>query len=362
MRFFISSVRRGLEEERDALPGLIKALGHEPVRFEDFTAQAVPSREACLDGVDSADAYLLMLGDAYGDPLPDTGVSPTEEEFTAARRKGIPILVFRRTGGTPEPRQSEFIKVVEGYSSGRFRASFRTTAELLTAVTEIIREMETAPPSLSWERLRGAYEVDWIGHDNQGGFGYGHNALLELHLLPVGDVQSIAVAELEGVAHRLARLGRDAGFFDVGEALNVHSDAASAHATTTDQQPERGLRTTRRGALRLWLPLPKDTMGSIVDPADIETKLAQMLQLADEIGIRAESVTFAIGLGPVDWTVEGSLSSLGQRNSVSMGMSGGHARVTPEDSVPSGAIQGGFHEVARELAARLLHAYRAAKG
>lgn len=39
MKVMISSVRRGLEPERDALPGLIMALGHEPVRFEDFSAQ-----------------------------------------------------------------------------------------------------------------------------------------------------------------------------------------------------------------------------------------------------------------------------------------------------------------------------------
>jgi Domain of unknown function (DUF4062) len=41
MKVFISSVRRGLEEERDALPGLISAIGHTPVRFEDFTAQSL---------------------------------------------------------------------------------------------------------------------------------------------------------------------------------------------------------------------------------------------------------------------------------------------------------------------------------
>ncbi|MBN7505241.1 MULTISPECIES: DUF4062 domain-containing protein [Mycobacteroides] len=51
MRVCISSARRGLEEERDALPGLISAIGHMPVCFEDFTAQTVPSREACLAGV-----------------------------------------------------------------------------------------------------------------------------------------------------------------------------------------------------------------------------------------------------------------------------------------------------------------------
>ncbi|MDP9225118.1 MAG: hypothetical protein M3P18_14985 [Actinomycetota bacterium] len=39
MKVFISSVRRGLEAERDALPGLLAALGHEPKRFEDYSAQ-----------------------------------------------------------------------------------------------------------------------------------------------------------------------------------------------------------------------------------------------------------------------------------------------------------------------------------
>ena len=44
MKVFISSVRHGLDAERDALPGLIAALGHDPRRFEDYTAQPIPSR------------------------------------------------------------------------------------------------------------------------------------------------------------------------------------------------------------------------------------------------------------------------------------------------------------------------------
>lgn len=50
---------------------MILALGHEPVMFEDFTAQPVPSREACLEGVRSSDAYLLLLGERYGHPFPE---------------------------------------------------------------------------------------------------------------------------------------------------------------------------------------------------------------------------------------------------------------------------------------------------
>jgi len=62
MRVFISSVRRGLESERDALPGLLIATGFEPARFEDFGALPTPSREACVRGVQASDVYLLLLG------------------------------------------------------------------------------------------------------------------------------------------------------------------------------------------------------------------------------------------------------------------------------------------------------------
>ncbi|MGW7579285.1 DUF4062 domain-containing protein [Streptomyces sp. NPDC054765] len=37
VRIFVSSVRKGLEEERDSFRRLITALGHTPVRFEEFT-------------------------------------------------------------------------------------------------------------------------------------------------------------------------------------------------------------------------------------------------------------------------------------------------------------------------------------
>ncbi|MFE3600706.1 hypothetical protein [Streptomyces sp. NPDC059142] len=34
---------------------MIRALGHTPVRFEDFSVQNTPSREACLKALASAD-------------------------------------------------------------------------------------------------------------------------------------------------------------------------------------------------------------------------------------------------------------------------------------------------------------------
>lgn len=108
MKVFISSVRRGLEQERDSLPGLITAIGHESLRFEDFTAHPWSSRETCVRAVGQADVYVLLIGPAYGDPMPDTGLSATHEEYNAARVEGIPILVFRKEDVAMEAAQQEF--------------------------------------------------------------------------------------------------------------------------------------------------------------------------------------------------------------------------------------------------------------
>lgn len=37
--------------------------------------------------------------------------APTEEEFTVARRRSIPILAFRKLGVEPEPEQKDFSDV-----------------------------------------------------------------------------------------------------------------------------------------------------------------------------------------------------------------------------------------------------------
>lgn len=95
MRVFISSVLAGLEEERDSLPGLIAAAGHECVRFEDFGAQPTPSREACARGVESSEVYVLLLGPRYGHVFPETGQSATHDEWVAATTAGMPLRSWK---------------------------------------------------------------------------------------------------------------------------------------------------------------------------------------------------------------------------------------------------------------------------
>jgi len=360
VKIFISSVRRGLEEERDALPALIRALGHEPRRFEDYTARSVPSREACPAGVEEADAYLLLLGERYGDPLPDTRKSPTEEEFIVAKRRGIPILVFREQGVTPEPDLTEFIRRVEDYATGVFRGSFTNATDLLAQVAAAIREIERAPASLSFEPLTDPVEAPWKSPE---GHGWRATAtVVEVHAIPVPPRQ-LSATVLAAMPRQLARAGREHGLFADDHALDTGLEEASAHAATRPDRrvPTAGVRIVSSGTVSIWQEMPSDSLGVILDRTDIAARVATMLRLAAELLPQSGAVALAIGLYGLGSVAEGSAADLGRRTSASLAgfrRQTEAALVEPRDIVPVGALSRAANEVSAELAMRLLLRFR----
>jgi uncharacterized protein DUF4062 len=359
VKVFISSVRRGLEQERDALPGMIQALGHEPRRFEDYSAQSVPSRQACLDGVEDADAYVLLLGEQYGELLPDTGKAPTEEEFTVAKRRGIPIRAFRKRGVTLEPAQEEFVRRIEDYSTGVFRNGFANATELLPEVARAIRDLERAPTVLTFDPLAAPVKAPWKSFER---YGWRSMAtIVELISIPIGAAAPSATV-LSSLPSRLARLGRDHGFFDESHALDTGVANSAAHAATKPDRnvPIAGLGVTEDGAISIWHEMPSDMLGVILDQSDVAERIAGMLLMAAELIPTTSSVALSIGLHGLGLVVEGRASDLGHRTSASMPGFGQNkdALVNPRDTVPAGAIGHGANEIARELAARLILAFR----
>ena len=136
-RVFVSSVMGGYGEYREAARLGIQQVGCDPVLAEDFAAQAISPRNACLDGVQSSDALVVLLGARYGWLAP-SGRSATEEEYEEARRRHLPILVFVQDGIAREPRQQEFVRRVEDYVGGHFRKSFRDANDLRRLVSEAV--------------------------------------------------------------------------------------------------------------------------------------------------------------------------------------------------------------------------------
>lgn len=359
-KVFLSSVRRGLEEERDALPALIRAIGHIPRRFEDFTAQPVPSRDACLAGVEDADIYLLLLGPRYGERLPDSGLSPTEEEWTVARRRGMPILVFRKLGGDFEGAQRKFAERVENYVSGRFRSTFTSAVDLLSKVAEKVRELAEEAGSLVWEPLDHPLAAEWI-ITQEGLSSAGLGATLELHFLPLKVGERLSAVALERLPEGLARLGREHRLFGPADALDLQGGEARAAAARSSGRDQwaAGIAVSRLSAVALWEELPRDSLGTILDRADLASRLARLLRIGAELmSPGAADVAFAVALGPTRMISEADIRDLGRRSSASMEMTDRLIRIDAEDSVPSDVVVRATDEIAAELAVRLLLRFR----
>ena len=148
-RIFVSSVMADYQEYREAARAGIRQAGCDAVLAEDFAAQGTSSRNACIDGVQSTDAFVLLLGPRYGSPAP-SGRSATEEEYHEARLQQMPILVFAQDGMSKEPGQQEFIDRVEDYIHGHFRKSFRSSDGLTRFVKEAVmaRDLTAVPQNL----------------------------------------------------------------------------------------------------------------------------------------------------------------------------------------------------------------------
>ncbi|WP_419162882.1 DUF4062 domain-containing protein [Candidatus Palauibacter sp.] len=137
LRVFVSSVMEDYGDYREAARLGIQQVGCDPVLAEDFAAQAISPRNACLDGVQSSDALVVLLGARYGWRAP-SGRSATEEEYEEARRRHLPILVFVQDGAVREPPQEEFVRRVEDYIGGHFRKSFQDANDLRRLVSEAV--------------------------------------------------------------------------------------------------------------------------------------------------------------------------------------------------------------------------------
>ncbi len=143
LRIFVSSIMEGYDTFRVAAAEGIRRAGCEPVRAEDFVASSTSPRNACLDGVRSADAVGLLLGSRYGWIAP-SGISATEEEYNEARRTHKRIFVFLEDVASSEPRQEEFVRKVQDYIGGHWRKMYHEPDELTGLIQETITAADLA--------------------------------------------------------------------------------------------------------------------------------------------------------------------------------------------------------------------------
>lgn len=352
LKVMMSSVRRGLAEVRDAIAPVADILGYEPVRFETFTQQPVPPRAVCVDAVKASDIYLLLLGELYGDPMPGTGLAPTEEEWKVARSLGKPIVVFKQEGITPEPRQAQFIAEVENYESGVWRGTFKDIPDLIAKLKSALASAAEFLQPVMLRALAQSVSVPWREPDR--GIYTGAGTVLETHIVPIGAMESVPASAFNELSRILSRVGRDHGLFDDSRALEFPKTESSvgAWAKPDGRQPEAGLRVARNRVISIWESLPSRIGGSILDEAQLRGRVGRDLRIGGALELLGtDEAAVAIGLDRVD-----SLGIATGPTSMSYPFAGrsGPLRLEPSDSVPVRAIALGAEEIANELVARLL--------
>jgi hypothetical protein len=369
MKIFISSVRRGLEDERDALPGLVSAIGHTPVRFEDFTAQTVPSREACLAGVASSEVYLLLVGPHYGHVFEDTGQSATHDEWVAATAAGLPRLVYRKSGVELDADQAAFVAGIEDYAAGVFRDSYDSTAELLTKVAAKIRELAESSKPLTFAPMAEAPAVQWRRQFQPGTQvqQFSH-PVLEVHVLPstLGSLSARALAELgDALVGRMRR----SGLVDDRAGLETRAVEDSIYLLLGDEAPGAwntavqgrtlGLRIAQSGQVSAWAYLPRDSLGAVIDPAQLPLQIGAMLRLIGHMqALCSPHVAIAVGVEPVSTVAIGNVSDMPRSSAQFLLIFEEPLRADPDELVTLAALDAGAPEAGGILSRRLIEAFR----
>jgi hypothetical protein len=353
LKVMLSSVRRGgLGPVRDAVAPVLKILRYEPLRFEDVTNQPVPPRAVCIELVERSDIYLLLLGAEYGDVMPDTGLAPTEEEWTVARNEGKAIVVFRQSGVTPEPRQAEFIASVEAYGSGVFRGTFTDTGELLGKLEDALAAAAASIQPMRPRPLTEHLAVPWREGDR--GFGSAGGVVLETHVIPVGRVERLPATTLRELPGRLARAGRDHGLFGEGEALTFDATegAAIAQVDRGHGRAAAGIAISAERSVTVWAALPTQQLGAVYDEAQIAGQVTRDVRIAANLGLLpSDEAAVAVGISPIDML--GRVMGPNSMTFPFIGSGRGAARLEPTEAFSAASLLRIAPEIGTELAARL---------
>lgn len=368
IKVFISSVTYGLRDERDGLAALLDVVEpYLPLRFEDFAAADMSPRQACLKAVKACSVYVLLLGPKYGESFADSGLSPTEEEFTLARRLGKPILVFSKVTDEPdEPAQAEFRRRVEDYVDGRFRASFTGVQDLNIATVRALKRLPAENPAPAWTVVAEPVSMRTRSQMPQVLDRSVCAPVLEIHLLPLAPGPSLASAFM-GIEDRLAREGRAGGFFSDREALEIGSAGDTAWVWLPDARGGghpfdsrtghryRGMFVVATSQASAFAAIPTDGMGALTDQADLTARCLTLIVAAAGQLPPDGSVAVAAVLGPMDKLFEGDPNQVGNRTRGAMRtQQDAFAVMEPKLSVPVAAVKGRAGDIAAEIAARLM--------
>ena len=138
MKVFLSSTYEDLREHRAKAAQAIERLGQQGIRMEVFGARADEATTACLEEIESSDAFLGIYAHRYGYVPIDSPISITELEFNFAQEKKKPAFCFFIDDDyawlpryiEPEPGQSKLKAFKDRIKTKLVRDTFTTPEDL----------------------------------------------------------------------------------------------------------------------------------------------------------------------------------------------------------------------------------------
>ncbi len=245
----------------------IVAAGCDPVLVnEDFPSSPDSPRNACLDGVESSDAMVVIVGARGGSRAP-SGKLIVEEELDHARLNHRPVFAFLQDV-TRDADAESLAHRLSGFVEGHNRSTFGAPAELESAITRALKKYEVVSMSK-------AVTADNLMQDLTGSGPIHQEPWVRLAISPQRDEEVIDIVRLEEKAfekdvYRIAhdvdlfayeapkRKGRTTGGVrfsqadDVGRrqtAPETHVEIQSSGRLLIDQEIERGDRNDFLGGL-----------------------------------------------------------------------------------------------------------------
>jgi hypothetical protein len=204
--------------------------------------------------------------------------------------------------------------------------------------------------TLPWRSLSEPLPAVWL--PDVGRVRIASSAVLEVHVVPVGDSGRLEARRLISLGDELAAFGRTAQLFTAEEDLATREPAVVASATGS------GLAVTLSGQRSGWIPLPRDLVGAVLDPDDLASKLTTLLSVLASIATAGPpEVGFATGIITSITLAEGRVASLprvAKRSRTSMSP----IRVPAQDVLPFSRLAISPRDIGEELAARILLAFR----
>lgn len=132
LKIMISSTIDDFKPERQIIEEIATNVGFTVLRSEKLSAPGKSSLEVCKIISQTCDLYVGILGGKYGSTFEEISTSVVEFEYNVAKRDDkSKVIIYIKDIPSREPKQEQFIKRVEQFSTGYFRHPyFKNTKEL----------------------------------------------------------------------------------------------------------------------------------------------------------------------------------------------------------------------------------------